>query len=307
MSKLLSVCLAAAVTFAAFDADARRMGSGRSTGQQSSNVMQRQATPPATPASPTQNAAAPRQNAAPAAAQQARKPWGAMLGGLAAGLGLGEAFGNILMMLLIGMAVLAVVGFFLRRRAAGTPATAGGPSLFGQTATDYKAHNVGNDASARPWENGATQFQAAEPAAAAGGSMIGAALGGSQNWGVPDGFDVDGFIKASKANFVSLQAAWDRGDIASLRTMMTDEMITEIQGQLAERAAQGGTSKTEVLSLDATLLGIEERAGDYMASVEFSGMLREDEASPAPFREVWNITKTKSGGGWLVAGLQALN
>ena len=44
-----------------------------------------------------------------------------------------------------------------------------------------------------------------------------------------------------------------------------------------------------------------------MASVEFTGVLREDDsAGPSPFREVWNITKAKSGGGWLVAGLQAM-
>ena len=132
--------------------------------------------------------------------------------------------------------------------------------------------------------------------------------GGNQNWGVPDGFDTEGFLKASKANFVSLQAAWDRGDVSSLRAMMTDDMLREIQSQLAEREAQGGQpTKTEVLTLDASLLGIEERGGDYMASVEFTGVLREDDsAGPSPFREVWNITKAKSGGGWLVAGLQAM-
>ena len=44
-----------------------------------------------------------------------------------------------------------------------------------------------------------------------------------------------------------------------------------------------------------------------MASVEFSGMIREEpSAGPSPFREVWNMTKPKSGGGWLVAGVQAL-
>jgi predicted lipid-binding transport protein (Tim44 family) len=45
-----------------------------------------------------------------------------------------------------------------------------------------------------------------------------------------------------------------------------------------------------------------------MASVEFSGMMREGlSAGPSPFREVWNITRPRSGtGGWLVAGVQAM-
>ena len=60
--------------------------------------------------------------------------------------------------------------------------------------------------------------------------------------------------------------------------------------------------------LDAKLLGIEELDGEYMASVEFSGVIREEvSAGPNPFREVWNMTKPKDGkSGWLVTGLQAL-
>ncbi len=60
--------------------------------------------------------------------------------------------------------------------------------------------------------------------------------------------------------------------------------------------------------LEAQLLGIEDLGQDYMASVEFSGMIREEpRAGPSPFREVWNMTKPKAGNsGWLVAGVQAL-
>jgi predicted lipid-binding transport protein (Tim44 family) len=92
--------------------------------------------------------------------------------------------------------------------------------------------------------------------------------------------------------------------------MMTDSMLGEIRSQLAEREAHTGTApnSTEVVMIEAHLLGIEELADEYMASVEFSGMIREEpSAGPSPFREVWNMTKPKSGnGGWLVAGVQAL-
>jgi predicted lipid-binding transport protein (Tim44 family) len=92
--------------------------------------------------------------------------------------------------------------------------------------------------------------------------------------------------------------------------MMTDEMLSQIQAQLAERESHtgGAVNLTEVLSLDAKLLGIEELEDVYMASVEFSGMIREDQsAGPSPFREVWNMTKPRNrAGGWLVAGVQAL-
>ncbi len=70
----------------------------------------------------------------------------------------------------------------------------------------------------------------------------------------------------------------------------------------------GQPNKTDVVMLEAQLLGIEDLGDAYMASVEFSGMIREEPSSgPSPFREVWNMTKPKSGNmGWLVAGVQAL-
>ena len=150
-------------------------------------------------------------------------------------------------------------------------------------------------------------FEAGSPG---GSSMIGSALKGSQNWGIPAGFDSEGFLAAAKTNFVTLQVAWDKSDIAALRAMMTDTMLREIQAQLADREAQPGSgpNRTDVVMLEARLLGVEESAEEYLASVEFSGMIREEPAaSPSPFREVWNMTKPKSGSsGWLVAGVQAL-
>ncbi|MDD5028138.1 MAG: Tim44-like domain-containing protein [Rhodoferax sp.] len=301
---------------------AKRFGGGKSFGQQSSNVTQRQVAP-AMPGAPAKAGTAPAAGNAAAAAAP-KRPWGAMLGGLAAGLGLawlasslglGGAMGQILTVALLAMAVMMLVGWFMRRKA--TAAAAGGrPFAFQgagaspQTPTphSYRPENVGNDASARPWERSASAFEAASPAS--GGSMIGSGLLGAQAWGVPEGFDSEGFLRSAKANFVSLQAAWDRSDIAALRVMMTDTMLKEIQAQLADRESHTGgpVNMTDVVMIEAHLLGIEDMGHEYMASVEFSGMIREEpSAGASPFREVWNMTKTKNGqSGWLVAGVQAL-
>ncbi len=325
--KLWSWVLVAVLAFASFESEAaRRLGGGGSTGRQSSNVTQREAVKPGAPA-PTQNQAAPatQPGAAGAAAAAPKRPWGAMLGGLAAGLGLawlanslglGEAFGQFLMIALLVMVVMVVIGFIMRSRR-GAQATAR-PLAFqgaGAGAEDavsprqYSPDKVGNDASARPWERNSMAFDAGKNAQGSG-VQIGSALTGSQNWGIPAGFDTESFVAAAKRNFVTLQDAWDRSDIPSLRAMMTDEMLQEIKSQLGERENHlaGQPNKTEVVMLDAQLLGIEDLGSDYMASVEFSGMIREEPSSgPSPFREVWNMTKPKTGnGGWLVAGVQAL-
>ena len=336
--KLWAWALVVVLTFASFGADAaRRMGGGGSTGKQSSNVTQREAGKPAAPAQ--QNQAAPNTPANPGAAAAApKRPWGAMLGGLAAGLGLawlasslgmGGALGQMLMFGLLALVVMVVIGMIMRARRGGaapqqqTPYAyqgAGSTPATPEQARQYSPDKVGNDASARPWERNSMAFEPGkfgQPAGANGaaggagsGVQIGSGLAGSQDWGVPAGFDTPGFITAAKRNFVTLQDAWDRSDIESLRSMMTDGMLLEIKSQLAERDGQGSgqPNKTDVVMLEAQLLGIEDMGEDYMASVEFSGMIREDaSAGPSPFREVWNMTKPKSGSsGWLVAGVQAL-
>lgn len=319
--------VAAFVLCTSIDSEAAsRLGGGRSVGRQSSNVTQREAgQAPARPAAPgtvqkdAQAQPAPAQAAAPAAPKPG---FGGMLGGLAAGLGLawlahslglGAAFGNFLLVLLAGLLAVGLVTAFMRSR---RPAAAedgyafqapGAAAQSAPLASGYNPDKIGNDASARPWERNSMAFEAGKYGAS--GVRIGSALQGSQGWGVPAGFDAEGFLAAARRNFLSLQDAWDRCDIPLLRTMMTDEMVGEIQGQLAERQAKGGArTHTAVDMLDAQLLGIEELDAEYMASVEFSGMIREDpSAGPSPFREVWNMVKPRDGSaGWLVAGVQAL-
>jgi predicted lipid-binding transport protein (Tim44 family) len=332
--KFWSLLLASTLLVVSVQADAKRLGGGKSFGKQSSNVTQNQASPnpPSAPNASPNAAAAAKPAVPPPAAVAPKRPWGAMLGGLAAGLGLawlahslglGAEFGQFLMFAMLALVIMVAVGWFMRRRAASngqggqanSPMAfqgAGGDVAHPATAKGYRLDSVGNDASARPWERNSMTFDAFKN----GGSMIGSAIGpapslnGSQSWGVPADFDTNGFLSSAKQNFITLQAAWDSSDITRLRSMMTDTMLGEIKSQLAEREQHtgAGANHTEVASLDAKLLGIEEDDHAWLASVEFSGMIKEDPSqSPGPFREVWNMSKSKSGsGGWLVAGVQAL-
>ena len=302
--KFLSVALAFLMVFSSFTAEAaKRMGSGKSFGKQSNNVSQTQGVKPAQTAAPATPATA-------AGAAPQKRPWGAMLGGLAAGLGLawlassmgfGEELGQFMMLGLMALVIMMAVGYFMRRRAAAqNPAANTSPFAFqGAGATP-------------PVQQQTSRFNAHPNAThSASGSMIGSAVSGFQpTWSIPAGFDVDGFLHHAKENFVTMQDAWDRSDTASLRNLMTDDMLTEIKAQIAERDASssvGHMTKTEVVTLDAKLLGIEESYDSHLASVEFSGLIREDVGAQAEtFKEVWNMSLSKSpNSGWLVAGIQA--
>jgi len=315
--KWMAVCLSLTLSLGMVSAEAKRLGGGKSFGTPSRNVMQRDAVkpPPAAPAQPTQAAAAgsAAKPATPAAAATGRN-WGGMLGGLAAGLGLawlahslgfGEAFGQILLIGLLALGLMVAFGYFMRRRSGGMAYAGAAPGQADVSST-YNPRNVGNDASARPWESQRAAFESSAPASS--GSRIGSRLIGGANWTIPDNFDVAGFVANAKQHFIAMQAHWDRGDLSTLRTMMTDEMHAEIAHQLREREQLvDGPNQTDVVNLEAQLLGIEDLGTGYMASVEFSGLIREDASSgPTPFREVWNMTKPNDGStGWVVAGIQA--
>ncbi len=119
--------------------------------------------------------------------------------------------------------------------------------------------------------------------------------------------EVDEFLRVARLSFVRLQAAWDAADHAALAALTTGPLAAELSEELAARGP--GPNRTEVLTLDARLLAMEELKEAYIASVEFSGLIREQlDAGAAPFRELWMLARPKAdaGPGWRLARVQAL-
>ena len=123
---------------------------------------------------------------------------------------------------------------------------------------------------------------------------------------VPAGFDRDVVLDAARTRFLRLQAAWDAADVATLQSLTTPDMLDELMHVLAARIA--GPSRTDVISLHAELLGLEELSAVYVASVEFSGVIRESaEQGSVPFRELWMLASTKEDPpAWKLARQQSL-
>ena len=111
---------------------------------------------------------------------------------------------------------------------------------------------------------------------------------------------------AARRCFVDLQAAWDLGDVAVLREHTTPEMFAELLQELPMRGP--GPNRTDVLTLHATLIGFERLGSRCLASVEFSGMIREHaEQGAMPFKEVWMLTSVEGdNAAWRLARQQAL-
>jgi len=113
-------------------------------------------------------------------------------------------------------------------------------------------------------------------------------------------------LEAARSRFLRLQAAWDAGDVHALGHLTTPDMLQELLPVLRSRI--GGPSRTDVITLHATLLDVEELGAAWLASVEFSGLIRESaEQGAVPFRELWMLAAAKDGTpSWRLARQQAL-
>jgi predicted lipid-binding transport protein (Tim44 family) len=294
MKKLIIGFAAAmvSVAFIATEADAKRLGGARSAGAQR-NVT---APPAATPAKPAQaQQAAPAQGAAaaPGAAQPATgmAKWAPLLGGLALGGMLGWLMGangmgglmvGILLAALLAFAAMFVIRMLMQKR--------------GEQARPMQyAGGMGSETVAAPPPSQAAGFDV-QPTPLATASVR-----------VPAGFDTAGFLRGAKMNFMKLQLANDRGDLAELAEYTSPELLESLTRDIQSRGA--ARQQTDVTALNADLLEVVTEGDKHWASVRFSGLMRESPAeAPVGFEEVWNLSKPADGSaGWQLAGIQQMH
>src|SRR5688572_15758855 len=274
MVALLSLSLVAAESDAA-----QRFGGGKSFGRQREMMKQ-----PA-PKSPAQQA--PAATPTTPQPQSGMSKWLGPLAGLALGAGLASLFmnngiagalGGILMIMLIVAAAIFVIRLLRSKQQQQRPLQYAGAGSPGATRVEpgISSHFGGGSAGAAP-AIAATRF--------------------------PPGFDATQFEHHAKLNFTQLQAANDRGDLSTMRDFMTPALYDEIA---ADASARTDGQKTEVVTLNAEVVEVVTEGESYIASVRFTGMLRENPNAPAePFSEVWHLEKPLNGRtGWLISGIQ---
>jgi predicted lipid-binding transport protein (Tim44 family) len=291
------------------EADARRLGGGRTAG------MQRQLPP-------KQPEVAPRQNAAPttpppataAAAPAARRSWLGPVAGLAAGLGLAALFShlglgaelaNFVTLLLLAVVAFVVVRWLMRRLGGGAATSRAGSTglrYAGAGAPHVEPRGLRRDA------NEPTVLPRQAVAGAAAGSAPDGAGGGADTpagvaSALPAGFDAAEFERIAKMIFIRLQAANDAGEIEDLRRFTTPELFAALRLDLQERGA--APQKTDVVQLDAEVLDTAQEDGRWIASVRFHGLIREEAGgTAAPFDELWHLVKPVDGSrDWAIAGI----
>ncbi|MGK5031204.1 Tim44 domain-containing protein [Janthinobacterium sp. MDT1-19] len=309
---MVGMMLAATTVSMLGEALARPMGGGRSFGRQSQNVGRQAPAPAPTPApAATPRQAQPAPAPAPAPAAKAPSRWKGLLGGALLGLGLGALLSHFglggalasMISTLLMVALLAGVVFFIYRMVRGKrDSNAGGNAPFAgfggnQPAPAGNVPDIGS------------RIPPLQPVSSGVGldKPVPVPAPVAAPWGVPSDFDKEAFLRHAKSNFIRLQAAWDKADVNDIREFTSPEVYAELRMQIQERGAQ--PDFTDVVTIDAELMGIETSVNDYLASVKFTGLIRSAQGAAAePFAEVWNMSKPVSGNsGWVLAGIQQLN
>jgi predicted lipid-binding transport protein (Tim44 family) len=301
-----AVVVASALAVAPSVSDAKRFGGGSSSGMQRSMPSAAPKAPAGQQAAP---AAAPAAAGAAPAAAAAKRSWMGPIAGLAAGLGiaalmshlgLGEAFGNFLMLALLAVVAIVAIRFFMRRAG-------------GQGAQREQLATAGAPPVSPTWDKPAaapvmTRSNAAEGAVSADGSTRLAPMPGSTMASVvpstlPADFDAEGFSRVAKMIFIRMQAANDTGDLNDLRSFTTPEMFAVAKMELQDRAGKSQT--TDVVHVDAEVLDLAKEGERQVVSVRFHGQIREDLNAPVEdFDEIWHLTRFGDNPGWSIAGIQ---
>jgi predicted lipid-binding transport protein (Tim44 family) len=313
ISLLATLMIAFALFFAAVnEAQAKRLGGGKSFGSKPSysQPFQRTAPPSSADAQPSRsNSVTPANNPSPTAATPSRssglsRGLMGMLGGLAIGgllgsLLSGSAFngfglldGLILVLIVYGLYRL----FAKSRQSEPTPA-------YLRNTTDNDSFSNNYAQSPRHSSSGFdTDLLFSKNKSAPQSHSLPATTPLKQ----PAGFDAESFLAIAEKNYCALQMAWDDHDLAELRGLTTDKVFAELQQQLKETFDD---ERTDILKINAELLEVREINSKLEAVVLFNNILRENRHEQAEqVREIWHFVKSDNRlkPNWLLDGIQQL-
>lgn len=203
------------------------------------------------------------------------KKWGGILGGMLAGgllaslfMGNGLASG-LLSWLIMGAAIFFLINLFRRKMQPGFQTAQ--HSQFNQNSMDSFKQNLSDKYQQYTSFNSQSQ---------------------------QSGFVENEFLRDAKVKFIRLQAAYDQKNMDDIAAFTTPEVLAEIQMQFHEQ--EGEPNETEVVSLEAELLGTDSD----IASVRFTGLIKENSDTAAPLNEIWHFQRQNNSDNWIVSGIQ---
>jgi predicted lipid-binding transport protein (Tim44 family) len=296
-----------------------RAGGGSSGGSRGSRSYSSPAKPPSSPVAPSQPSSPPTyQSPAPQ-----RPGWGGMMGGMLGGLLLGGLLGSLFfgggygggiglleILIIAGLAWVAIS--YMRRRQTAEPsgyAMAGGGSYGGYggpSASRYDAQPSGGAAA------GGTAVM--EPAA--GPSDLERGLSHVRQ--MDAGFDPRRFTETAADIFFKVQGAWTARDMASASSVLTTEMQGLLQRDCDRLRAEGKINRLENIAVrSAEVTEVWQESGQDYVTVHFLASLLDyttDESGarvlegsrtePVKFEEYWTFVRPVGPNAFRLSAIQ---
>jgi predicted lipid-binding transport protein (Tim44 family) len=219
----------------------------------------------------------PKQNTFAQHSRARTSKWGGVLGGLLVGGLLASLFmsnglgSGLLSWLIVGGLIFFLVNFFRRRMNPGFQSNMSRQEHLGwKTETDSACPHTSSYA--------------------------------SPSYAYPKDFVEENFLREAKIKFIRLQAAYDHKNLQDLHEFTAPEVFAEIKMQLDER--NDGLNQTEIIELSAQLLDVSQQADSTIASVRFTGSIKENNGPITPLDEIWHFRKFNNLSEWVVGGVQ---
>ncbi|HCA89391.1 MAG: hypothetical protein CMF38_02210 [Legionellaceae bacterium] len=115
-------------------------------------------------------------------------------------------------------------------------------------------------------------------------------------------FDEEAFLRQAKVTFIRLQKAYDDKNLTDIQQFTSPSVFAEIKIQFSER--EQGINQTDVQQLNAQMRGYPTPDNDEVASVTFSGIIKEENNPAESFEETWHFKQAPHSNEWLVEGIQ---
>ncbi|QLF93683.1 TIM44-like domain-containing protein [Pseudomonas sp. ABC1] len=274
LSLFMALSLCVGLTFS-IDAEARRMGGGKSFGSAPSHQTRQ--------AQPTNASKAAAPAAAGAAAAGGASRWLGPLAGLAAGgllasMFMGEGFEGIQFMdiLIFGGIAFLLFRFLAARRRQQQPVVAGHAPLQREAAPQVSIFG----GSAAPVASAAPAINA------------------------PAWFNEQSFVSAAREHFLSLQQHWDANEMDKIAEFVTPQMFDFLKRERAELG--DGYQSTYIDGLEIQLEGVDDNPDKTVATLTFSGVSKNSRFDQGEaFSESWRMERLQGENQpWLVAGIR---
>jgi predicted lipid-binding transport protein (Tim44 family) len=279
MSRLITLFLVALMASMLFvtQAEAKRFGGGKSFGYQRQNISQQ-----AVPKAPSAQSPAAPASIPPSAGSRWLGPLaGLAAGGLLASLFMGHGFAGINFFdIALVLALAALILFVMRAMRRPQPVQSMGQVQYAGHGMPGPLTGTTPDTTSAGYDNNGSNAR-------------------------PSWFDEETFTRLAKGHFIRLQAANDAKDLQDIREYTTPEIFAEISLQMQERG--DAPQRTEVMSVNAKVLDVVVEGELAIASVQFTGQIREAANGPLEsFDEIWHVQRSQNqpNANWHIAGIQ---